>query len=797
MANKTERRGGDVIDLHRKVSLDFIQQTGNYAVMAPRGEKNPGKGWDPKTNSKARSDQAIHDLRSNDLNLGIHLYGKLVDVDVDSDAPFLTEALDNFLPSCSHIWGRQSRPRTHRVYQLNDEEPYDPSDHVILRRLEKIEEAAIELRGGQQTRGEYSLLPGSIHPSGEKYEWSDLNRAQNSPSVTDLNKIIKGIRFAGAVAVIAPFWVEGSRNSLVMALSGFLYKAHEIAEGLGVGAFSMDKDEADRFLRVLLSLADGDAADRGSRLSTFQMTWKKAENGTPVVGASTLAEITGDSTIVGKLYTLLTDSPDIAAIEEFTSRFAIWQGPGTVIDMEQAKKGAAKPIMTRQAFVNSFSHKAITAGGKRRLLADILFHLETTTRVAGLTFHPGSALLVDTREGKKVNQWSGFEMTPWKEPVDDDAVEPFTSYVMGVLANDDPGLYEWIIGWVANIFQDPNNKPKTALVLVGKPGAGKSWLGHEILQPMIGETHSASTKSVENITRGFNVLFDNKLFVQCDEAMNNRQKATAAKLKSIITDPYMEIEPKGVDPYLKPNLIRFLFTSNDIDDAVNLEDGNDDRRYTVAEVSDRYVDKNEEYWIPFSKWLDDNRPKVMRWLMDRPTNMALISWPMQTRAKTLMQQRSWPVFDAWLATWIARGHPLSETSHEAWYDAVQPKASKTSRIISRDEWPELINMSALVRDFASFARYYGKGEHQINEVQMGAQLVKRGLKRLDAPRTRTRIEEYDQKRNVKIARVVALYPAPPRDKVIDYLSRHFGFEADQAEELEMVWGTKGPGPTEY
>jgi len=795
MAGKQSNLGdGKIVDIQRKVSLDFLRNSGNFAVQAPRGEKNPGKGWDPRSNSRSKSDQTLYDLDRNDANLGIHLYGNMVDVDVDSDAPYLTEALDNFLPSCSHVWGRKSRPRTHRVYQISDDEPYDPTDWPVLNRLSKIPEANIEIRGGQQTRGEYSLLPGSVHPSGEAYEWADLNRAQNSPSVTDISKIVKGVRFAGAIAVLAPYWTEGVRNNLVMALSGFLYKAHEIAEGIGGSAFSMDKDEADRFLHVLLALADPNTADRGARLATFQMTWRKAQSGAAVTGATTIAEITGDKTIVGKLYTLLTDSPDIAAVEEFTSRFAIWQGPGVVIDMDQARNGMAKPVMTRQSFVNSFSHRAIDVGGKRRLLADVLFNLETTTRVAGLTMMPGEPFIVDTREGRKINQWSGFELKPFDGTVKDSEVRMFLDYVLDVLADGDKKLYEWIVSWLANLLQDPAKKTGTALVLVGKPGAGKSFLGHRIIMPMIGDTHAASTKSVESITRGFNALFDNKVFVCCDEAVNNRQKATTAKLKSIVTDPYIEIEPKGMDPYFKPNHMRLMFTSNDVDDAISLEDGNGDRRYTVAEVSNKYVNKVEEFWIPFVTWLDGNRPKVMRWLLDYHYTPALISTPYVTAAKANMQQRSWPAFDAWLATWLGRGHPLAENNHEFWHDALPKGFDKKRHDILRQEWPEYVSMTALVKDYTAFCRAYARNEHLLNEMQLGIQLTRRKLKQAEDSRIRLMVEDYDARKGVKVKKSVALHLAPTKKKVQYYLETNFSFDASSLDtSIEEAVKDLGPG----
>lgn len=772
------------INMQKRVSVEFIKNTGNFAVKAPRGEKNPGKEWDPKNNNKTKSEQVLHDAELNDENLGVHFFGDLVDVDVDTDVPFLREALDKFLPPCAHVWGRPSKTRSHRAYMLKQDEPYDPTDHHILRRLEKIDEAKVEVRGGAQSRGEYSLLPGSIHTSGEPYEWADLNRARNSPSVATIDQIVRGVRLAGAIAVIAPHMIEGTRNDLTMALSGFLYKAWSISQTLGGDAFAMSKEEAERFIEVLLELSGDDPADRVARIKTFHATWKKAESGEATTGATTIGDITGNREVVQKLYILLTDSPDIAAIEEFTNRFCIWQGPGLVIDMDQMKRGDTKAWMARQNFQNSYGHKFILVEGKRKQLTDLLFYLESTTRVAGITFEPGENFLVETRTGKKVNQWSGFAMKPHPEPVADDEIRWFLDYVMDILASGDERTFQWIMGWIAHILQEPANKSQTSLVLVGIPGAGKSFLGAEILAPMIGEAHAATTKSVDSITRGFNVLFDNKVFVQCDEAMNNRQKATAAKLKSIITDPWIEVEPKGIDPFHKPNHMRLMFTSNEVEDAINLEDGNNDRRYTIIEVSSKMVGHLEDYWLPFLEWLKDARPKIMRWLMDYKYERAFICKPLQTEAKTRMQQHSWSTFDAWLAAWVSRNHPLSDETHEHWFDApVYEKKGVYDKSIVRTEWPTHISNAALARDYARFARNYGRSDRPLNEVQIADNLIRRGLRTLGDARIRLPVKYFDEKKRSNQTIMVGIYPVAPRERVLEYLLQRYGFVPDSLGEI--------------
>lgn len=780
----SEEKVADSINIQRAVSIEFIKNSGGFAVRVVAKDKKADKGWDPRNNTKQKSDLLLESLASSEYNIGLHFFGPLVDVDIDNDSPFFMRAMDTFLPSCAHVWGRKSKPRSHRAYLIKGADGFDPAEHSVLIRIKKIKEAAVELRGGPQTRGNYSVMPGSIHPSGEMYTWSDLGRARSSLSVTTVATLMRAVRLSGAIAVLAPLWGDGMRNELGMALAGFLHRSWTIGSSMSDEAFVLPYEEAVHFYEVLMDLAGDDPADRHSRLLSFQQTWDKAEKGVPVTGASRIAELTGDSEVVAKLYTFLCDSPDVSAIEEFTARFVIWQGPGLVIDLDQIDKGNPRPFMTRKQFTDSFGHRFVQFVDKKKLIADILFSLKSTGRVVGITFQPGQPRMCDERRGKMINEWSGFEIPPWPDPVDESEIQPFLSYLYEVIASEDRERFNWVLGWAANIFREPANKLGTALVLVGVPGVGKSFLGHQFLNPIIGSRHSATTNDVASITRDFNIAFDNKIFIQGDEATNNQQKATAARLRSLITDKTHMVEPKGVDPYEKPNHARFLFTSNEEENAIFLQGGLDDRRFTVLPVSRKYKGELKGYWHPLVAWASDtdNLSKVHRYLKDHEYNRPFLSVPLVTEAKIIMTQRSWDPFDSWLAAMVARGHPLDEATHESWTDA--PSNNANSRNIDRTEWPRYINMRALTRDFQSHIRQHNRqrGTDVLNEHQMGHALTKRGLKSDAPPRMIRTPPVWDEKKNARVEKRVRLYAMPSDKDLRRYIFEKYGM---QVEELAL------------
>ena len=774
---------------HRAVSCAFVRSSGGFAVKVKPGSKAADKDWNPRANTVARSQQVLSQLVDSADNIALHFHGKLVDVDVDGDGcqDFLVPALDLFLPDCAHIWGRESRPCTHRSYIIAGDKDYNPLNYPVLRRLKKIPEVKVELRGGAKSRGEYTVLPGSVHPDGDEYIWDDLGKAAVTPTVAPLDDILKGIRFAGAVAVLAPHWQSGMRQELTLALSGFLYRASDLTQAIDPELFRVSKEDAMQLLEVLLELTEDDAKDFRMRREAFNKTWKKAANEGNVTGATRLAELTGDKDIVFKLYTLLSDSSEVAEIDEFVSRFVIWQGAAVAIDKKVLLAGGNQPFMTRHKFASSYGHMFVEVGKKRKLLPEMLWSMSAATRVIGLTFDPKGESIIQDREGDKLNQWSGFASPPWSEPVADEDVGIFLDYLMEVICSNQEDFYKWVLAWIADIIQQPGDKPGTALVLVGRSGVGKSFLGENILKRIIGSRHFSQSNSIDHIISSFNAAYSNQLLIQCDEALSARQRTAAARLKSLITDGMQRVEPKGVDAYFTPLHARFLFTSNEQEDAIHLDQGYDDRRYTVLEVpaihqATPYNTELKDYWLPFVTWLevDDNISRLHRYLLDHEYDRSLIRLPLQSAAKERMQQRSWDVIDGWLAAMLSRGHPLSESNHAHWFDAPQVSdgEEKLSRVIDRREWPKWISWTALEKDFLSYLRSLRTRTEPLNSIQLARALSERGIYDPDAADTmRVRAEYFDTRKDEQVLTRIRLKEFPGQKAIAEYLKDRHGFEA--------------------
>jgi hypothetical protein len=802
----------NVTDMHREVSLSLLRGTSAYAVRTPRGQKDPGHfGWDPITNSPSESQKTLHLLERNDDNLGIHLHGSVIDVDVDTDNPTMIAALDHFLPYTAHTWGRKSRPRTHRLYEiLVDGEGYRASQYPFLSTLSKHPDINVEIRGGEAKSGQYSLLPGSVHPSGETYEWSDPKAARSTPATVDLMKIIDGVRFAAVVATLAPYWTEGSRNSMCMAFSGFLYRAVSHSEDIAErNPVSLDKERALNVLKGLLRVTGDDGEDYSMRIQTFEKTWAKGDAGDAVKGGATLAKLTGNDKLLPLLYQLLVASENMLEFDEFLDRYAVRNNTSNVIDRTKAGYRGSVSIMTVHDFRNSNMHKClITADGARVLMTNLLLTSQRAIRVDGMGFRPDGEDIYEWNGGRHVNQWRGFAIPRHTQPVTDDDVRPFLSYVDDIIARKDKRIYDWVMAWLADIIKFPASKCGTALVLVGKPGAGKSFLGQHIMRKIIGRNHSMQTNNIASITGNFNQDSANMLMIQCDEALNSRRREDALRLKSLITDEVKRVEPKGIDAYQLEDWARYLFTSNDVSEAVAIVDGQDDRRYTVVHVSDDYAARSElnpedknKFWLDMHTWAEDetNLAKVHRYLYDMVYDRRSIRVPLDTQARRDTQQHSVRGFDDWLMKMTTYEHPLEnlrETEQRISENYVVNAGGKLEATL--DEWPEFTTYRRLEESYEMYRRAKGMSGtiSSYNAQQIKHEFTKRKL--LPAEPASHRIEVKEEtwvgEKLVVRRKPMRLQEMPTRQAILAYLEYQYGYKVDQSYseiEVEPIGGKKG------
>jgi hypothetical protein len=132
--------------------------------------------------------------------------------------------------------------------------------------------------------------------------------------------------------------------------------------------------------------------------------------------------------------------------------------------------------------------------------------------------------------------------------------------------------------WLAHLVQHPDQKMMFAALLMGKPGTGKSWLA-DAMKVIMG-AWNVSTPRNKTLTRDFNGWISEKTLGILHELKGKFE--TVDVFKDLITQPTVEVNKKGIEPFEIESFINFLTITNH-DDALPLDD--DDRRWFGIECA--------------------------------------------------------------------------------------------------------------------------------------------------------------------------------------------------------------------
>jgi Family of unknown function (DUF5906) len=192
----------------------------------------------------------------------------------------------------------------------------------------------------------------------------------------------------------------------------------------------------------------------------------------------------------------------------------------------------------------------------------------------GVTFAPGGC------EPGTLNLWRGWAV----EPNPDASCEMFLRHVLQVVCRGNAEHAGYVIGWLAQMVQHPDEKPGVGLVLKGAKGAGKDTVA-DYVSRMIGRRHAPTVAESDHIVGKFNARLENALLLHVQEGSWAGDRKAEGVLKYLVTSDHIEIERKGIDSINLPSVVR-LFISANADWVVPASP--DERRWAVFEVSERY-----------------------------------------------------------------------------------------------------------------------------------------------------------------------------------------------------------------
>ena len=206
--------------------------------------------------------------------------------------------------------------------------------------------------------------------------------------------------------------------------------------------------------------------------------------------------------------------------------------------------------------------------------------------VRTITYRPDGEPIID----RKFNMWTDPLIKPLKgEPT------IFLEHINYLIPNK--AERKLLLQWLAWIVQHPDEKVMYAILIIGRGGTGKSWIG-KLMERIFGADNVVLI-SEENVVTGiFNGFSQNKRFVFLHETPPKKLEELLDKVKGLITETHLHIRLMRQDYFKAENFANLMAVSNE-PVKINLTN----RRWGLVQAADDpYApDKTPEHKAYYSR----------------------------------------------------------------------------------------------------------------------------------------------------------------------------------------------------
>lgn len=202
----------------------------------------------------------------------------------------------------------------------------------------------------------------------------------------------------------------------------------------------------------------------------------------------------------------------------------------------------------------------------------------------GIIFAPGRDV-----EGA-YNHWQGFSVTPSEAEDPSRGCKLFLKHLYEVTCSENEDHYRYMLGWLAHLVQRPEEKPGVAVVFVGRKRIGKDTV-FEYVGKLI-ENHYITIASQDQMTGKFNAHQEKCLLLHAQEGFWAGNKQAEGMLKYLITSTSVMIEPKGMNAFPIPSVLRLFVSSNERWVVPATED---EGRFFILSVSEKRRNDHEYF----------------------------------------------------------------------------------------------------------------------------------------------------------------------------------------------------------
>ena len=573
------------------------------------------EGWEGINFNESKKLDATFSVKR---NIGINLGASaVVDIDIDSEEclPFA----DVFLPPTPWVFGRKSKPRSHYLYRLGEDEiEFDGKSWNLD--VKRTGVPHLEMRTGNH----YTVLPGSKHEDGEMIEWDGgVWPTEQAPTVTE-DELRGALNKMATCAIVARYWGEGVRDNLAHAFAGTCLKA----------GWSVEE------VSDAIELISRGANDRRSETRKWVEKvpyWKERldKEDKPVAGIPQLMSIVGAGSYHAKSLLRWLDTASGELLDQINGRWALIRHKGNIcaLDKPQLVSGGPEFILNHSGAIREFRSlygPGIEIGkGKKKALLPVyeVWCNSNPVRYMGIGLYPPGA----TCPPDIFNAWQGFPYKP-EELMGETCWE---RAMFEVAASGNQRVFDHLMDGIAHIFLYPHIKAGVLTVLMSRrQGTGKTTL-MKVVVALLGKLAMTTERAEDIAGARFNSVSANRLLLHLEEGAVGQTKEMYTRLKRRVTDSTMMMEAKGRDQVEIPDYARIYITTNDERHYAD----SSDRRSTFIEISDsRALDK--PYWAAVEAESFNPRAlsSIMYRLMRRKVSERLS--PLDTSAKRRIKAES-------------------------------------------------------------------------------------------------------------------------------------------------------------
>jgi len=251
-------------------------------------------------------------------------------------------------------------------------------------------------------------------------------------------------------------------------------------------------------------------------------------------------------------------------------------------------------------FRSFYANRKITASNGKDMTLGVLWFLNPWRReYEGVTFNPKF-----TPKGY-YNLWTGFAV----EPREGDC-SLFLAHVRDNIASGNTVIFNYIIAWMAQCVQHPEELLGVALALRGSMGTGKGVFANAY-GSLFGR-HFLQLTQGSQLTGKFNAHMKDKCVVFADEAFWAGDKQAEGVLKALITEPSLIIEGKGENAFKIQNHLHFIFATNNEWVAPA---GPQERRFFVIDVGEKHMQDHAYFEAIQSELNNGGREALLHFLL--------------------------------------------------------------------------------------------------------------------------------------------------------------------------------------